>query len=357
MKTLRLAFRGLLVLSLISGAACGDDSEDDTPSETRDSGASPGSDAGSATDSGTANNDAGRDASTAPAIDAGRDASAVPGNDAGPSADSGAPDSSAAAAKNIVETALADGRFTTLAKALTDANLVAALQGAGPFTVFAPTDAAFEALGQATLGALTVEQLTTILKYHVVSGEVLSTALKAGPVKTLSGLSAFVSTTGGAKINAASVTTADVRASNGVIHVIDKVLLPPDVVEAAQLAGGFTKLLAAATKANLASTLKTTQNITVFAPTDAAFDTLGQATVDGLSAGQLGDVLKYHVLAQKVLSTELVAGSVPSLLTGKSLTISLAGGAKVNDASVVIADVVTTNGVIHVIDKVLLPPQ
>jgi uncharacterized surface protein with fasciclin (FAS1) repeats len=110
------------------------------------------------------------------------------------------------------------------------------------------------------------------------------------------------------------------------------------------------------TKANLVSTLKTTQNITVFAPTDAAFTALGQATVDALTVPQLTDVLKYHVVAQRKLSTELTAGSVATLLTGKNLTVSLMGGVKVNNATVVIADVVATNGVIHAVDKVLLPP-
>ena len=350
----RLGLRGLVVLSLLLGAGCsdddGDDSDDDSGETTPDSGTpsgsdastGSGSDASAAVDSATpardasANGDGGRDA--------GSDATAAPG------------DSGATASKNIVETAIADGRFTSLAKALTDTNLVATLQGQGPFTVFAPTDAAFTALGAAA-SSLTVDQLRTVLQYHVVAGEVLSTDLEAGPVKTASGLSAFVSTSGGAKINGASVTTADVRASNGVIHVIDKVLLPPNVVEAAQLAGSFTSLVAAVTKANLGATLSTTQNITVFAPTDAAFTALGQATVDGLTVPQLTDVLKYHVVGQKVLSTELTAGMVPTLLTGKSVTISLTGGVKVNDANVAIADVVATNGVIHVIDKVLLPPM
>ena len=252
--------------------------------------------------------------------------------------------------------AVADGRFTTLAKALTNAKLVETLQGAGPFTVFAPTDAAFEALGQETLGKLTTEQLTTILKYHVIAADVPSSAIKAGPVKTVSGFSAFVAIDGSTvKVNDATVTTADVKASNGVIHVIDKVLLPPNLVQAAAYAGSFTTLASAATQAGLVPALSAPDaNLTVFAPTDAAFAAI-QSTVASLSTAQLTDVLKYHVVAGKVLSTDLKAGSVPTLLGGKNLTVSLTGGVKVNDANVVVADVVTTNGVIHVVDKVLVP--
>ena len=351
MDMVRLGFRGAvgIVLTLALAPACGDDSSTDDGELVVDAG--PRADAGGPpADAGTT---PAVDAGTTPAVDAGRsDAGATTAPDAATA------DAAAATAKTIVELAVADGRFKTLAKALTDTNLVGTLSGAGPFTVFAPTDAAFAALPAGTLEALTNDQLATILKYHVIGKELPSTALTAGPAKTVAELSAFVAIAGSTvKVNDATVTTANIDASNGVIHVIDKVLLPPNLVEAAGYAG-FTKLLAAATKANLASTLSApTANLTVFAPTDAAFTTLGQATVDGLSATQLADVLKYHVVSGKVLSTALTAGAVPSLLTGKNLTISLTGGVKVNDANVVIADVVTTNGVIHVIDKVLLPPS
>lgn len=259
--------------------------------------------------------------------------------------------------KDIVSTALAAGSFKTLSKALIDTDLVATLQGAGPFTVFAPTDAAFEALGADALAALTPEQLTTILKYHVVAGELTSSELEAGPVATASGLSAFVSLDNGAvKVNGATVTSADVEASNGVIHVIDKVLLPPNLVEAAQFAGSFASLLEAAGKAGLVDALSAPDaNLTVFAPTDAAFAAI-ESTVAGLSVAELTDVLKYHVVPVAVLSSELKDGSVETLLTDKSVTISLDGdGVMVDDASVVVKDVVTTNGVIHVVDSVLIP--
>jgi transforming growth factor-beta-induced protein len=339
-----------IALALVVFPACGDDDTASDPVVEAGGNKDSGTGTSTGTDSG-ATKDAG---SGSVPVDAGR-ADTGTGSS---TPDAAAPtDAGSVTAKNIVELAVADGRFKTLAKALTDTDLVATLSGAGPFTVFAPTDTAFAALPAGTLEKLTKEQLATILKYHVISKELPSTALTAGPVKTVADFSAFVAISGSTvKVNDATVTAADVDASNGVIHVIDKVLLPPNLVEAAGYAG-FTKLLAAATKAGLASTLSApTANLTVFAPTDAAFTTLGQATVDGLSTTQLADVLKYHVVSGKVLSTALTAGPVPSLLTGKNLTISLTGGVKVNDAKVVIADVVTTNGVIHVIDKVLLPP-
>ncbi|MDB4974557.1 MAG: hypothetical protein JWN48_2898 [Myxococcaceae bacterium] len=330
MDMLRLGIRGALGLTLALGAltACGDDSGD--------GGSTPVADASTQ-----------------------RPDSSTPSSDAGTKPDSGSsvPDSGAAA-KTIVDIAVADGRFTTLAKALTDTGLVGTLQGAGPFTVFAPTDAAFAALPPGTLAGLSNEQLKTILSYHVIAKAVPSSALKAGPVATVSKFSAFVSLTGGVKVNDASVTTADISASNGVIHVIDKVLLPPNLVQAAQYAGSFSSLLGAVTKAGLADTLAgANANLTVFAPTDAAFAALPPGTVDGLSVSALGDLLKYHVVSGQKLSTDLTTGSVPTLLTGKSVTVSLAGGVKINDANVVLADVVTTNGVIHAIDKVLTVPN
>lgn len=268
----------------------------------------------------------------------------------------GAGDKPATQQKDIVDTAVGAGQFSILAKALTDAKLVETLKGKGPFTVFAPTDAAFKAVGEETLKSLTVEQLTTILTYHVVAAEVPASAIKAGPVATVSGLTAFVSVADGkVKVNDANVTTADVEASNGVIHVIDKVLLPPNIVQAATYAGSFKTLLGAATTAGLAGALSAPDaNLTVFAPTDGAFAAI-ESTVAGLSTAQLTDVLKYHVVSGKVLSTALSAGPVPTLL-GKNVTVSLTDGVKINDANVVIKDVVTTNGVIHVVDKVLIPP-
>jgi uncharacterized surface protein with fasciclin (FAS1) repeats len=130
--------------------------------------------------------------------------------------------------KDIVDTAVAAGNFKTLVTALKAADLVSILKGKGPFTVFAPTDTAFAKIPKADLDAMLKNKakLKSVLTYHVVSGKVLSTDLKDGSVKTVQGSDVMVSTMGGAKVNDAKVVTADIAASNGVIHAIDTVLMP-----------------------------------------------------------------------------------------------------------------------------------
>ena len=131
-------------------------------------------------------------------------------------------------AKDIVETAVAAGNFKTLATALTAAGLVDTLKGKGPFTVFAPTDAAFAKIPKADLDALLKDKakLTSVLTYHVVAGKVMAADVKAGKVKTVQGSELTVSTTGGVMVDKAKVTTTDIVANNGVIHVIDSVIMP-----------------------------------------------------------------------------------------------------------------------------------
>lgn len=135
---------------------------------------------------------------------------------------------SAAHAKDIVDTAAAAGNFTTLATALKAAGLVETLKGPGPFTVFAPTDAAFAKIPAVQLQALLMDKakLTAVLTYHVVSGKVMAKDVKAGMVKTVQGSSLNLTTTGGVKVDKANVTTTDIVADNGVIHVIDSVIMP-----------------------------------------------------------------------------------------------------------------------------------
>jgi transforming growth factor-beta-induced protein len=333
MKTHRFAWLRALTLSalVISAAACESDSDDGSEVDASSATTRDAADDESPNDEGEADAGSTREDSASPAI-------ATPEK------------------KTIVEIASGDSRFTSLVLAVKKAGLVEALSGAGPLTVFAPTDQAFTtalaALGK-TLDQLSAEELKPILTYHVLGAAVKSTDLKAGPVKMLSGVSAFVSTSGGAKINGASVVTADIEAKNGVIHVIDKVILPPNLLEAATLAGDFSTLIGAVTSAGLAETLaKPGANLTVFAPNNAAFAKLSAVP----SGDALKNVLLYHVVSGKVLATDLKAGPVPTLLTGKSVTVDLSGGARINDAKVLAADVVTTNGVIHVIDTVLIPP-
>jgi uncharacterized surface protein with fasciclin (FAS1) repeats len=135
---------------------------------------------------------------------------------------------STANAKDIVDTAIAAGNFNTLVTALKSAGLVATLKGTGPFTVFAPTDAAFAKIPKAQLDALLADKakLTAVLTYHVVPGKVMSKDVKAGMVKTVQGSSLTVATMGGVKVDNANVTAVDIVADNGVIHIIDTVILP-----------------------------------------------------------------------------------------------------------------------------------
>jgi uncharacterized surface protein with fasciclin (FAS1) repeats len=134
----------------------------------------------------------------------------------------------AAQAKDIVDTAVADGNFKTLAAALQAAGLVDTLKGPGPFTVFAPTDSAFAKVPKADLDALLKDKakLTSVLTYHVVPGKVMAKDVKAGKVKTVQGSELTVGTSGGVTVDGAKVTATDIVADNGVIHVIDAVVMP-----------------------------------------------------------------------------------------------------------------------------------
>ena len=152
---------------------------------------------------------------------------------ASPAPTGASPAPTAAGSKDIVAIASGDAQFKTLTKALGSAGLVTTLQGKGPFTVFAPTDAAFAALPEGTVENLlkpeNKAQLTKILTYHVVPGSVLSTGLKSGDVKSVEGTSLKVAVSPGkVTVGGANVVKADIKASNGVIHVIDKVLIPAD---------------------------------------------------------------------------------------------------------------------------------
>ncbi|WP_430974379.1 fasciclin domain-containing protein [Sunxiuqinia rutila] len=256
--------------------------------------------------------------------------------------------------------------FSILVDAVVKADLATTLAEGGPFTVFAPTNAAFEALfaelGVGGVADLTAEQLTPILLYHVVDGSVFSFDLEAGSVPTLNGETVEVDLSSGVMINDANVIIADQQATNGVIHAIDKVLLPPtDLVSTAiSFNPEFSILVDAVVKADLATTLAEGGPFTVFAPTNAAFEALfaelGVGGVADLTADQLTPILLYHVVDGSVYSTDLANGFVPTL-SGSAVEVDLSGGVMINDANVAIADVKATNGVIHAIDKVLLPPS
>ena len=269
---------------------------------------------------------------------------------------------------DIVDTAAGAGSFTTLLAAAEAAGLVDALKGDGPLTVFAPTDDAFAALPAGTVEALLAdpEALAAILLYHVVPGKVMAADVTDGLVaETLNGATVRFSTMGGVMINGANVIAADVEASNGVIHVIDAVILPPapeaalmDIVDTAAGAGSFTTLLAAAEAAGLVDALKGDGPLTVFAPTDDAFAALPAGTVEALLADPeaLAAILLYHVVPGKVMAADVTDGLVAETLNGATVRFSTMGGVMINGANVIAADVEASNGVIHVIDAVILPP-
>jgi transforming growth factor-beta-induced protein len=270
--------------------------------------------------------------------------------------------------KNVVEVAASAGQFTILIEAAQKAGLAEALSTTENITVFAPTDAAFKTLladlGASSLDDIPVADLTNILLYHVIGSKAMSTDLKSGYFPTLSksagnSISMYISVEGGVSINKnTKVTAADVAAKNGVIHVVDKVILPPSVVNIALDNENFSILVQAVVKAGLVDALSGAGPFTVFAPTNAAFNALfaqlGIAGVENLTADQLVPILTYHVVSGNVLSTALSNGQVPTL-SGKTLNVNLSGGVKINDSEVVAADIQGSNGVVHVINKVLLP--
>ncbi|MDG1295587.1 MAG: fasciclin domain-containing protein, partial [Saprospiraceae bacterium] len=234
-------------------------------------------------------------------------------------------------ADTVVDVIVNSPDHNTLEAAVIAAELADDLSEAGPFTVFAPTDAAFAALGSVVTELLEdpTGELAQILLYHVVSGTVLSTDLTAGDVPTLNGKSVTVSFDGGnAFINGAQVTVADIEADNGVVHVIDAVLIPPTVtvVDVVVNSPDHNTLEAAVIAAELADDLSGEGPFTLFAPTDAAFAALGTVVDDLLldPTGALADILLYHVVSGTVLSTDLTAGDVPTL-NGKSVTVSFDG--------------------------------
>ncbi len=270
----------------------------------------------------------------------------------------------------IADIAVSNPDFSILVDALSKAGLVDAVADkSAELTVFAPTNDAFVALlgdlGLNSLDDVPLETLKSILLYHVVSGKAMSTDLSNGYVPTLAtsnenNLSMYVNVDNGVSLNKnAKVTTADIEADNGIIHVVDKVILPPSVVNIAIDNENFSILVSAVVKADLVDALSAEGPFTVFAPTNAAFEELfsmlGIAGIDDLTAEQLTPILTYHVVSGNVLSSDLKSGSVGTLNGSNSLTVDVSSGVKINESNVIAADIQGTNGVVHVIDKVLIP--
>jgi len=294
-----------------------------------------------------------------------------------------------AAPGSIVEVAAAAGSFNTLVAALQATGLDATLADlSSTFTVFAPTDDAFSALGNDTIQALLADPdtLSDILLYHVLAGQAVDSttaiSLAGGTVATANGDEIALSLRDGSLfINDSRVVTTDIQAANGVIHIIDAVLTPPaadDTGEQAPTTGGETPagtildIAQAAGFSTLVAAIQATgldgalghpgDTYTVFAPTDAAFAALGQDTINTLLANPdvLRDILLYHVVPGAVFDSNAVTGLVGiDVQTGNGDTVQInqrGSGLFINDSRISAVDVQATNGIIHVIDTVLIPP-
>tara|TARA_B100000941_G_C28468930_1_gene535267 strand:- start:80 stop:1432 length:1353 start_codon:yes stop_codon:yes gene_type:complete len=272
--------------------------------------------------------------------------------------------------RDIPRTAQCTGAHDSLVAAVIQAELLTTLQGEGPFTVFAPTDQAFTDAG-IDLAALDTPEgkqtLSDILLYHVIASEVPSSAvtdcLSADTVNT-NPLS-FTVDDSGVVVNNAMVVTPDVQTSNGVIHVVDKVLIPTatpnDIPRTAQCTGSHATLVDAVIQAELLTTLQGEGPFTVFAPTDQAFVDAGinlAALNTEEGKAQLTEILLHHVyISEAVLSSQITDGAVLTMANGDNITITITDGSvMIGDATVTLADVATSNGVIHVVDKVIMPP-
>jgi transforming growth factor-beta-induced protein len=273
--------------------------------------------------------------------------------------------------KTIAQIASGDTTFSILVAALNKTNLTATLNGAGTFTVFAPTNKAFRDLGLsvAAINAISdsadIEDLKDILMYHVLGTEVKSTQLSNAYVPTLfavnnNGVSLKVSIAPVKLNKTTNVTAADIDASNGILHVIDEVLTPPSVVDIASMEDNLSTLVSAAVKADLVETLDDAENVTVFAPANKAFADI-KFDLEGTSKEALAPILTAHVLGSQVRSSQIKNGDKATTLNAKvELTFNTTSGVKVSggktvDANVTTADLQAYNGVIHLVDKVILP--
>ena len=274
----------------------------------------------------------------------------------------------------VVDVIVNSEDHTVLEAAVLAADLAGALSAEGPFTVFAPTDAAFTALMEALEVSaeelLAFEGLTDVLLYHVVGAQALAADLSDGQeITTLLDQDVTITINGmGVFVNQAMVTVADIVADNGVVHVIDAVLLPEldenlpetvvDIIVASEV---HTLLEAAVVAAGLVDALSGEGPFTVFAPTDDAIVALTEAlsiTAEELLAlPNLGEILQYHVVAADAFAEDLSDGQLLTTLLGQDVTVSISdAGVMINDAMVIVADLEAENGVVHVIDAVLLPP-
>ncbi|PJJ79698.1 fasciclin domain-containing protein [Mucilaginibacter auburnensis] len=278
---------------------------------------------------------------------------------------------------NITALVSANANLSLLRAAVVRAGLAETLAGSGTFTVFAPDNDAFIAADLGTvekINAMPVDQLRAVLLYHVLGQQYTAASIAAGTteVTTVNTAKAYVVKNGSAvSINGAVVKQADIQASNGIVHIINKVIMPPsaNIVAMAQGNTNLTFLVAAIVRAstgstNVAQVLSGNGPYTVFAPTNAAFIKAGFSSIASIQTADpntLASILTYHVIAARVLSSNLTEGAEPTTLNGAKVKITLSGGAKVKGnsnttaANITATDMVATNGVVHLIDDVLKP--
>ena len=267
----------------------------------------------------------------------------------------------------VTELVVNDPNFSILETAVTRAGLADYLNNTNPITVFAPNNAAFAASGitESVVNALPVATLDSILKYHVLSGFVTSTSVPVSDgVNTVLGTKLFASRNGnGVFVNGLRVSPADIAANNGVVHVVEKVLIPPTQTIAAIASSdtSFSFLVAAVAKLGLVPTLSGPGKFTVFAPTNAAFRAAGITDINAVPVATLETVVKYHVLNTNVFASDLTNNASVPTLQGGNLLVNLSparvkiASSSATSSNIVAVNITATNGVIHVIDKVLLP--
>jgi len=266
----------------------------------------------------------------------------------------------------VVGEILLNPDFSTLAASIVKVDLVAPLS-TSTVTIFAPNNTAFADAGITDLNAVSDADLTNILTYHVLGANVPSSDIESGLAQTLNGAYVDIGTSSGVMVNMASVVTADITSSNGVVHEIDDVLMPPanDIVALASNTPSLSTLASAVVKADLVEDLQGGGPFTVFAPDNdafaALFTALGVSGLDELSASQLRPILLYHVVEGRVISSELPNGSVNTLNDGADININNAvftivtGTDQLVDLTGGTLNVQASNGIVHIIDEVLLP--
>jgi uncharacterized surface protein with fasciclin (FAS1) repeats len=281
----------------------------------------------------------------------------------------------------ITDVVVANASYSVLKEAVVKAGLDATLKSAGPFTVFAPDNAAFSAAGitSATVASQTPTQLSDLLLYHTIGAKILAAGVPAGPnakVVTAGGDSIFVTNKpAGVFINGIQVVQADINADNGVIHRLSKALNKPsgNIVATAQASvGALDSLVKAVLRVNNTAggnpnivSLLSNNTLTVFAPTNAAFTqllgALGLTDINQIPIGQLSNVLAYHVVSGRAFSSDLTAGPL-TMFAGGNTTVSLTGAATIkgngngtNASNITATNIMCRNGVVHLIDRVLLP--